>query len=228
MAGGRGKLKRGRGDGGQATRVSRRAQGLPAEEHKDLDTIVRERRARLKAEREAKKAETEDQAVIEPEAAGDVMSTAEAGTGNQRSEVKPQHISVEQSQAMETAQASVGGANEVETPAADRVSDTLLPVEEEELAEEIHVKEESSPVERSIAEDVRDALHPVPASQDPSSHDLATVPETAPTRTLSEESAHQNLNADPRSSLNVESNSELVAREPDSARGEDTSKEFIA
>ncbi|EGZ10328.1 hypothetical protein PHYSODRAFT_396532, partial [Phytophthora sojae] len=145
----------GRGGGrGEASRQSRRGQGLPPEEHKALDDVVWEARkagaGKRKAVLEEKKkasAAVQDQAAPEssvldahqanqdeaPEA--DSTESVPAGT-----ECVPDPATGldegESAQDDEPAQASVGGADEVEPPAEDRFSDSPQPDDEVEILDE--------------------------------------------------------------------------------------------
>ncbi|POM72632.1 Hypothetical protein PHPALM_10619 [Phytophthora palmivora] len=125
MPGGRGAKKGGRGDGGrgEASRQSRRVQGLGPEEHKDLETVVRDARKAKKAARESEVAQGRDveaSAAQDQSAAGsqtpeDQVSpgsqgSSEANSGSQTPEVPEEHTREG------GAQASEGGANMVESP----------------------------------------------------------------------------------------------------------------
>ncbi|GMF63182.1 unnamed protein product [Phytophthora fragariaefolia] len=192
MAGARSKKDGGRGDGGrgEAMRQSRRAQGLPAESHKDLDVINREAHARRKAERDAKEVEEEDL----------------------RSESKAERIPGKHAQATESAKASEGGADVGESPAADRVSDSPQP-EQEEAAKDVPVKvktevieiEESDAEERSALEDAEVPSRSPQSSSNQapsSSQSQAPEPEVLPRGDASNPvPAPQSLNADVRPSL---------------------------
>jgi hypothetical protein len=76
MAKGRGKKGEARKNEGrgEASRRSRTMQGFPAEEHKDLDQLKRDRRAKMKFEQEARAAQAEGSAV-EPATQGEQVST---------------------------------------------------------------------------------------------------------------------------------------------------------
>ncbi|EGZ25054.1 hypothetical protein PHYSODRAFT_482781 [Phytophthora sojae] len=144
----------GRGGGrGEASRQSRRGQGLPPEEHKALDDVVREAR---KAGAEKRKAALEEKkkasAAVQDQAAPE-SSVLDAHQANQdeapeadSTESVPSAPNVSQTrrrdwmrvspQDDEPAQASVGGADEVEPPAEDRVSDSPQPDDEVEILDE--------------------------------------------------------------------------------------------
>ncbi|OWZ01406.1 LOW QUALITY PROTEIN: hypothetical protein PHMEG_00027212 [Phytophthora megakarya] len=107
-----------REDGGredESLRRSRRKQGLPPLEYKDLDVVVRESRATKKAAQDAERAVAQEQPVSEP-AAGDAQALSSVASseaplsesGTTRVEGEPTHP--------ESAQASVGGADMVEPP----------------------------------------------------------------------------------------------------------------
>ncbi|EGZ23223.1 hypothetical protein PHYSODRAFT_400389, partial [Phytophthora sojae] len=131
----------GRGDGGrgEATRHSRRTQGLPAEEHKDLDVISRENRARKKAERDVKAAAEQEHKATENAAQDDQVST-EAADPAPSSSSKPGGVEEEQAHNPESAPASEGGANVGEPPAADRVSDSPPPDQDVEVLNVVPAK----------------------------------------------------------------------------------------
>ncbi|OWY97236.1 hypothetical protein PHMEG_00032288 [Phytophthora megakarya] len=109
--------KAGHGDGGredESLRRSRRKQGLPPLEYKDLDVVVRESRATKKAAQDVR-AVVQEQPVSEPAAGYDQAlsrvasleaSLSESGTTRVEGEPTPD----------ESAQASVGGADVVEPP----------------------------------------------------------------------------------------------------------------
>ncbi|EGZ04819.1 hypothetical protein PHYSODRAFT_393871, partial [Phytophthora sojae] len=201
MAGARSKKDGGRGDGGRgdATRQSRRAQGLPAESHMDLDIINREARARRKAERDAK--EAEDKATsTEPAVQDDQVSTEAAEEEDLRSESKAECIPEKQAQTTESAKASEGGANVGEPPAADRVSDSPQPEQEEKTPKDVPVKvkaevieiEESDAKERSALEDAE------VSSRSPQTPEPEVLPRGNASNPVP---APQSLNADVRPSL---------------------------
>ncbi|GMF48319.1 unnamed protein product [Phytophthora fragariaefolia] len=213
MAGARSKKDGGRGDGdrGEAMRQSRRARGLPAESHKDLDVINREARARRKADRDAKEAEDKAKST-EPAAQDDQVST-EAAEEDLRSESKAERIPEKQTQATESAKASEGGADVGEPPAADRVSDYPQPEQEEEIAKDVPVKvkaevieiEESDAEERSTLEDAEvSSRSPQSSSNQAPSSSQSQAPEPEVLRRGDASNpvpAPQSLNADVRPSL---------------------------
>ncbi|POM61399.1 hypothetical protein PHPALM_29589 [Phytophthora palmivora] len=193
MPGGRGAKKRGRGDGGrgEASRQSRRVQGL-AEEHKDLETVVRDARKAKRATRESEVAQGRDvevSAAQDQSAAGsqtpeDQVSpwsqgSSEANSGSQTPEVPEEHTREG------GAQASEGGANAVESPEViDLVSSSDESVVEVK-PEPVRMKEEAKalsskmnsgftpPEPRVLAPSsqmkpeggIRDTATPVPASK---------------------------------------------------------------
>ncbi|POM75228.1 Hypothetical protein PHPALM_7696 [Phytophthora palmivora] len=152
MSGGRGAKKSGRGDGGrgEALRQSRRVQGLGPEEHKDLETVVRDARKAKRAARESEVAQGRDveaSAAQDQSAAGsqtpeDQVSpgsqgSSEANSGLQTPEVPEEHT------CEGGAQASEGGANVVESPEViDLVSSTDESVVEVK-PDPVRVKEEA-------------------------------------------------------------------------------------
>ncbi|OWZ13264.1 hypothetical protein PHMEG_00013441 [Phytophthora megakarya] len=110
--------KAGRGYGGreyESLRRSRRKQGLPPLEYKDLDVVVRESRATKKAVQDAERAVAQELPVSES-AAGDHQALSSVASpeaplsesGTTRVEGEPTRD--------ESAQASVGGADMVEPP----------------------------------------------------------------------------------------------------------------
>ncbi|POM80356.1 Hypothetical protein PHPALM_1816 [Phytophthora palmivora] len=193
MPGGRGAKKNGRGDGGrgEASRQSRRVQGLGPEEHKDLETVVRDARKAKRAARECEVAQGRDvevSAAQDQSAAGSQtpedqvfpgsQGSSEANSGSQTPEVPEEHTREG------GAQASEGGANAVESPEViDLVSSSDESVVEVK-PEPVRVKEEaktlSSKVNSGFAPPeprvsapssqvkpeggVRDTAAPVPAS----------------------------------------------------------------
>ncbi|GMF51931.1 unnamed protein product [Phytophthora fragariaefolia] len=213
MARSRCKKDGGRGDGGrgEATRLSRRAQGLSAESHKDLDVINWEARARRKAGQDAKAAEDKAKST-EPAAQDDQVSTEAAGEEDLRSESKAERVPEQHTQATESARASEGGANVDVPPAADRVSDSPQPEQEVETVEDkpVKIKAEVIEIEKSDAE-VRSALEGADASSrslqnsstqaSSSSQGQVLEPEVLPRSDASNPvSAPQSLNADLRPS----------------------------
>ncbi|EGZ25276.1 hypothetical protein PHYSODRAFT_326320 [Phytophthora sojae] len=154
MAGRKEAREGGRGGGrGEASCQSRRGQGLPPEEHKALDEVVREAwkagAKKRKAALEEKKASAADQDQAAPESSvldahlanqdevpeADSTESVPAGT-----ECVPDPVTGldegENTQDDELAQASVGGADEVEPPAEDRVSDSPQPDDEVKILDE--------------------------------------------------------------------------------------------
>ncbi|GMF15260.1 unnamed protein product [Phytophthora fragariaefolia] len=172
----------GRGDRGrgEATRQSRRAQGLPVESHKDLDVINREARARRKAERDAKAAE--DKAKSTESAAQDnQVSTRQCGC-------------------------APGGGSSFGLSAAEQEVETVedTPVK---IKAEVIVIEESDAVVRSALEGAdASSRSPQNASTQVSSSSQGQVlePEVLPRSDASiPVSAPQSLNADLRPSSSV-------------------------
>ncbi|GMF60146.1 unnamed protein product [Phytophthora fragariaefolia] len=201
----------GRGDGGrgEAMRQSCRAQGLPAESHKDLDVIDREARARRKAERDAKEAEDKAKST-EPDAQDDQVSMEAAEEEDLCSESKAERIPEKQAQATETAKVSEGGADVGEPPAADRVSDSPQPEQEEETAKDVPVKvkaevieiEGSDAKERSALVDAEvSSRSPQSSSNQAPSSSQSQAPEPEVLHASNPVPAPQSLNADVRPSL---------------------------
>ncbi|POM68627.1 Hypothetical protein PHPALM_15194 [Phytophthora palmivora] len=175
MPGGRGTKKSGRGDGGrsEASRQSRRVQGLGPEEHKDLETVVRDDR---KAKKAARKSEAVHGSDVEAPAAQDQSA---AGSQTQEDQVSPEFQ--EEHTREGGAQASEGGANVVEPPEVVSSSDESVV---EVKPESVRVKEEAktlsskmssgfAPPEPGISApssqvkpegDIREAATPVPES----------------------------------------------------------------
>ncbi|POM78404.1 Hypothetical protein PHPALM_4067 [Phytophthora palmivora] len=122
MPGGRGVKKNGRGDGGrgEASRQSRRVQGLGPEEHKDLETVP------------AAGSQTPENQVS-PGSQG----SSEANSGSQTPEVPEEHTREGGVQAPE------GGANEVESPEVTDVVSSSDKSVVELKPEPVRVKEEA-------------------------------------------------------------------------------------
>ncbi|POM77944.1 Hypothetical protein PHPALM_4596, partial [Phytophthora palmivora] len=159
MPGGRGAKKSGRGDGGrgEASRQSRRVQGLGPEEHKDLETVVRDARKAKKAARESEVAQGRDveaSAAQDQSAAGsqtpeDQVSpgsqgSSEANSGSQTPEFPEEHTRGG------GAQASEEGANVVESPEViDLVSSSDESIVEVK-PEPVRVKEEAKTLSSKV------------------------------------------------------------------------------
>ncbi|GMF64194.1 unnamed protein product [Phytophthora fragariaefolia] len=149
----------------------------------------------------------------EPAAQDDQVSTEAAEEEDLRSEAKPERIPKKQAQATESAKASEGGADVGEPPAADRVSDSPQPEQEEEIAKDVPVKvktevieiEESDAEERSALEDAEVSSRSPQSSSNQapsSSQSQAPKPEVLPRGDASNPvPAPQSLNADVRPSL---------------------------
>ncbi|EGZ27427.1 hypothetical protein PHYSODRAFT_321238 [Phytophthora sojae] len=140
MAGRKEAREGGRGGGrGEASRQSRRGQGLPPEELKALDDVVREARKagaekRKAALEEKKKASAADQDQAAPES-----SVLDAHQANQ--DEAPEADSTESVPAgtecvPDPVTGLDEGADEVEPPAEDRVSDSPQPDDEVEILDE--------------------------------------------------------------------------------------------
>ncbi|POM76439.1 Hypothetical protein PHPALM_6320 [Phytophthora palmivora] len=194
MPGGRWVKKSGRGDGGrgEVSRQSRRVQGLGPEEHKDLETVVRDARKAKKAARESEAVQgrdaeapaAQDQSAAGSQTPEDQVSpgsqgSSKANSGSQTPEVPEEHTREG------VAQASEGGTNAVESPEViDLVSSSDESVVEVK-PESVRVKEEAkilssemnsgfAPPESRVSapssqvkpeSDAREAAAPVPESK---------------------------------------------------------------
>jgi hypothetical protein len=228
MAKGRGKKEEAREDEGrgEASRRSRSMQGLPAEEHKDLDQLKRDRRAKLKAEREARAAQAEEPAV-EPAAQDEQVSTKVEGEDAEvRSEAEVETAPEERVQACEPAEVSEEGAKVVESLATDEVSTSLLlgkegrPSEEAESADQESKVEARPTLEDADASSRRSLSSPVPPD---TSSQAAQGSEHEASRTSDASTdvlACKTLDADLRSELHAETQNVQFA-------GEDASN-FVA
>ncbi|EGZ18863.1 hypothetical protein PHYSODRAFT_332592 [Phytophthora sojae] len=145
MPGGRGAKKSGRGDGGrtEASRQSRRVQGMEPEEHKDLETVVRDARKAKKAARESEAVQGGD---VEASA---VQGSTEVNSGSRIPEVPEEHTREG------GVQASEGGANAVEPPeVVDLVSssdESVVEVKSEPVRAKEEAKTQSSKVNSGCA-----------------------------------------------------------------------------
>ncbi|EGZ11341.1 hypothetical protein PHYSODRAFT_338054 [Phytophthora sojae] len=178
MPGGRGAKKSGRGDGGrgEASRQSRRVQGMEPEEHKGLETVVRDARKAKKAARESEAVQGGD---VEASA---VQGQPAAGSQTQEEEVSPgfqgptevnsgsRIPEVPEDHTREGgAQASEEGANAVEPPEEiDLVSSSDESVVEAK-SEPVRAKEEaktqgSKRFSAKFASDIREVAAPAPES----------------------------------------------------------------
>ncbi|EGZ11976.1 hypothetical protein PHYSODRAFT_336457 [Phytophthora sojae] len=163
MPGGRGAKKSGRGDGGrgEASRQSRRVQGTEPEEHKDLETVVRDARKAKKATRESEAVQGGDieaSAVQGQPAAGSqtqeeevspgFQGSTEVNSGSRIPEVPEEHAREGGAQASE-------GANAVEPPEViDLVSssdESVVEVKSEPVRAKEEVKTQSSKVNSGFA-----------------------------------------------------------------------------
>ncbi|POM70992.1 Hypothetical protein PHPALM_12503 [Phytophthora palmivora] len=139
MPGGRGTKKSGRGDGGrgEASLQSRRVQGLGPEEHKDLETVVRDARKAKKAARESEAVQGRD---VKVPAARDQFIGGELWIPDISEEYTREG----------GAQASEGGANVVESPEViDLVSSSDESVVEVK-SESVRVKEEAKTLSSKV------------------------------------------------------------------------------
>ncbi|EGZ14690.1 hypothetical protein PHYSODRAFT_333076 [Phytophthora sojae] len=179
MPGERGAKKSGRGDGGrdEASRQLRRVQGMEPEEHKDLETVVRDARKVKKAARESEAVQGGD---VEASA---VQGQLAAGSQTQEEEVSPgfqgstevnsgsRIPEVPEDHTHEGgAQASEGGANAVEPPEViDLVSssdESVVEVKSEHVRAKEKAKTQSSKVDsgKTPESDIREAAAPAPES----------------------------------------------------------------
>ncbi|EGZ07518.1 hypothetical protein PHYSODRAFT_253675 [Phytophthora sojae] len=180
---------------------------MEPEEHKDLETVVRDARKAKKAARESEAVQGGD---VEASA---VQDQPAAGSQTQEEEVSHEFQGSTEHTREGGAQASEGGANAVEPPAADRVSDSPQPEQEEETAKDVpvNVKTEVIEIEESDAEessaledaDVSSRSPQSSSNQAPSSsQSQAPEPEVLPRDdALNPVPAPQSLNADVRPSL---------------------------
>ncbi|EGZ18814.1 hypothetical protein PHYSODRAFT_332551 [Phytophthora sojae] len=164
MPGGRGAKKSGRGDGGrtEASRQSRRVQGMEPEEHKDLETVVRDARKAKKAARESEAVQGGD---VEASA---VQGSTEVNSGSRIPEVPEEHTREG------GVQASEGGANAVEPPeVVDLVSssdESVVEVKSEPVRAKEEAKTQSSKsfsakfASGTPESDIREAAAPAPES----------------------------------------------------------------
>ncbi|EGZ15567.1 hypothetical protein PHYSODRAFT_333806 [Phytophthora sojae] len=124
-----------------ASRQSRRSQGLPPEEHASLDEVVRAARkagaAKRKATREAKAKSSEKEPTPDPDA----------------KTVQDQGESVQDEP-----------ANEVDPPAADRVSDSPLPDQDAESKEAPNLEDKPLPTVQEVDE-LEDSQETSPSAQ---------------------------------------------------------------
>jgi hypothetical protein len=142
---------RGGSGSGDATRSSRRAQGLPPEEQLSLDEV--ERRAR-KARADARKVaqeEKEASAQEETTAATAVQDAHQASQDGESADESDQDddsawTSSVESSSDESVEAPVGSAVKVEPPAGDRVPDSPQPEEEDDGSDDVQILEESSTI----------------------------------------------------------------------------------
>ncbi|OWZ02859.1 hypothetical protein PHMEG_00025510 [Phytophthora megakarya] len=129
--------KAGRGDGGpedESLRRSRRKQGLPPLEYKDLDVVVQESRATKKAAQDAQRAVDRDQPVSEPAAGDDQALSNVASPEAPLSESGTTRVEGESTRD-ESAQTSVGGADMVEPPVEEMTPKPGQDVDVEPLEE---------------------------------------------------------------------------------------------
>ncbi|EGZ27926.1 hypothetical protein PHYSODRAFT_429748, partial [Phytophthora sojae] len=164
MPGGRGAKKSGRGDGGrgEASRQSRRVQGMEPEEHTDLETVVRDARKAKKAARESEgvqDGDVEASAVQDQPAAGsqtqeeevsfEFQGSTEAISGSRIPEVREDHTREG------GAQASEGGANAVEPPEvidlASSSDESVVEVKPEPVRAKEEAKTQSSKANSGFA-----------------------------------------------------------------------------
>ncbi|EGZ07945.1 hypothetical protein PHYSODRAFT_250253 [Phytophthora sojae] len=161
MPGGRGVKKSGRGDGGrgEASRQSRRVQGMEPEEHKDLETVVRDARKAKKAARESEAVQGGDvEASAEEEVSPGFQGSTEVNSGSRIPEVPEEHTREG------GAQASEGGANAVEPPGViDLVSSSDESVVEVKSEPSFSAKFASG-TRKTPESDIREVAAPAPES----------------------------------------------------------------
>ncbi|EGZ24381.1 hypothetical protein PHYSODRAFT_325504 [Phytophthora sojae] len=143
----------GRGD---ASRQSRRSQGLPPEEHASLYEVVRAARkagaAKRKAAREAKAKSLEEQPTPAPSVQDDAHQVSRDGEPDVQDPDTKTGQDQGESVQDESAKASAGGADEVEPPAADRVSDSLLLDQDAEAKEAPNLEDKPLPTVQELDE----------------------------------------------------------------------------
>jgi hypothetical protein len=154
----------GRGGGrGEAVRQSRRSRGLPPEEQKDLEEVIRETRvAKLKAVQEEKeRSSAEDQPAPEP-AVQDAHQVSKDGDSESRPP-RPEAVEGESVQD-EPTQASKGDADPEVPPKEDRVSDSPPPDQDVGPLEDIPAAADESSLttvqEDEVLEDLKVSSHP--------------------------------------------------------------------
>ncbi|KAL4129535.1 CCR4-NOT transcription complex, subunit 3 [Phytophthora ramorum] len=157
---------------GDASRSSRRVQGLPPEEQATLDEVVRNARkanaAKRKAAQEAKEStaqeeDTSGSAVQEARQAnqdGDVEVLSDGEEGSEWSGSESGSDDENDSSSQESDEASEGDVVKVEPPAEDRVSDSLQPEEEVEILDDIKTPERAQTIkdERPLSTVQEDAV----------------------------------------------------------------------
>uniref|UniRef100_H3H4E0 Uncharacterized protein n=1 Tax=Phytophthora ramorum TaxID=164328 RepID=H3H4E0_PHYRM len=159
MPEGRGPKKTGRDE---VSRQSRRVQRLPAQEHKDLDTISREDRAARKAARESEAAQggdaavfpVQEQPVAEPQTQDDQDSSRMRGSTNLSRGLGMPGVPEEHTREG-GAQASEGGVELVEPPeVVDLVSESSASDDVVEVKREsVRVKEEEKTQDAAVYRD---------------------------------------------------------------------------
>ncbi|OWY91209.1 hypothetical protein PHMEG_00040305 [Phytophthora megakarya] len=172
----------GRGD---ATRSSRRVQGLSPPELKSLEEVERDRRKKNAATNAAKwRATEEEKSMAQDETALESFVRNDAHQVSPDDEgVRPEESHVDDSALFgsvlgpdgegesvleEPVQTSVGGVIKVEPPVGDRVSDSLQPDEEVEVLEMMSAVKEELPLVTIVEAEVLEVPSPSPRPNVPS------------------------------------------------------------
>uniref|UniRef100_H3H5U9 Uncharacterized protein n=1 Tax=Phytophthora ramorum TaxID=164328 RepID=H3H5U9_PHYRM len=153
---------------GDASRSSRRVQGLPPEEQATLDEVVRNARkanaAKRKAAQEAKEStaqegDTSESAVQEAHQANQDGDVEVLSDGEEDSEWSGSESGSDDENDT-SSQESEGDVVKVEPPAEDRVSDSLQPEEEVEILDDIKTSERAQTIkdERPLSTVQEDAV----------------------------------------------------------------------
>ncbi|GMG17924.1 unnamed protein product [Phytophthora fragariaefolia] len=130
---------------------------------------------RRKAERDANEAEVKTKST-EPAAQDEQVSTEAAEEEDLRSESKAERILEKQAQATESTKASEGGADVGEPPAADRVSDSPQPEQDEGTAKDVPVKVKAEVIAEVSSRSPQSSSNQAPSS----SQTQAPEPEVLP------------------------------------------------
>ncbi|EGZ25892.1 hypothetical protein PHYSODRAFT_256052 [Phytophthora sojae] len=167
---------------GNASRQSRRSQGLPPEEHASLDEVVRAARkagsAKRKAARKAKAKSSEEEPTPAPSVQDDAHQVSPDGELDVL-DPDPKAVQVQgESVQDEPAKASAGGADEVEPPAADRVSDSPLPDQDAESKETPNLEDKPLPTVQEVDE-LEDSQETSPSAQATTTNPDSSVQEAS-------------------------------------------------